>query len=94
MTASSSNNSACRSAGADRTAFSNVGTSPRSSSVPIVRRKYFKSLVRELANFLVADLDGLVRLVKRKLKKIQYRPHLLTGCLTQTGLTLDVAAKP
>jgi hypothetical protein len=23
----------------------------------------------------------LVRIVKRKLKKIQYRPHLITGCL-------------
>ncbi|WP_264372970.1 helix-turn-helix domain-containing protein [Nonomuraea phyllanthi] len=28
------------------------------------------------------------------LKKIQYRPHLLTGCLTQAGLTLDTPAKP
>ena len=27
------------------------------------------------ANFAVADLNSLVRLVKRKLKKIQYRPH-------------------
>ncbi|GAA1697480.1 hypothetical protein GCM10009733_110630 [Nonomuraea maheshkhaliensis] len=51
-------------------------------------------LRRSLANFVVADLTGLVRLVKRKLKKIQYRPHLLTGCLTQTGLTLDTPAKP
>ncbi|MFE0146233.1 transposase [Nonomuraea sp. NPDC059007] len=44
---------------------------------------------RALANFAVADLPGPVRIVKRKLKKIQYRPHLLTGCLTQTELTLD-----
>src|SRR5260221_11864330 len=27
-----------------------------------------------MANFAAADLDGLVRIVKRKLKKIQYRP--------------------
>ncbi|WP_327588235.1 hypothetical protein OHA25_15355 [Nonomuraea sp. NBC_00507] len=51
-------------------------------------------LRRALANFVVADMPGLVRIVKRKLKKIQYRPHLLTGCLTQTGLTLDNLANP
>ena len=51
-------------------------------------------LRRALANFAVADLPGLVRIVKRKLKKIQYRPHLLTGCLSQTGLTLDTPANP
>ncbi|MFI6712754.1 transposase [Nonomuraea sp. NPDC050478] len=50
-------------------------------------------LRRSLANFVVADLPGLVRLVKRKLKKIQYRPHLLTGCLAQTGPTLDTPEK-
>ena len=44
---------------------------------------------RSMANFAAADLDGLVRLVKRKLKKIQYRPHLLDGCLAATGLTLE-----
>ena len=32
---------------------------------------------------------GLVRIVKRKLKNIQYRPHLIGGCLTATGLTLE-----
>ncbi|MFG1865649.1 transposase [Microbispora bryophytorum] len=51
-------------------------------------------LRRALANFAVADLPGLVRIVKRKLEKIQYRLHLLTGCLTQTGLTLDTPANP
>ena len=30
-----------------------------------------------------------VLIVKRKLKKIQYRPHLISGCLTATGLTLE-----
>ncbi|MEU6996693.1 transposase [Nonomuraea sp. NPDC046570] len=47
---------------------------------------------RATANFAVADLTGLVRILKRKLKKIQYRPHLLNGCLAQTGLTLDTPA--
>ncbi|MGN9846918.1 transposase [Nonomuraea sp. H19] len=46
-------------------------------------------LKRAIANFYAADLDALVRIVKRKLKKIQYRPHLITGCLTSTGLTIE-----
>jgi hypothetical protein len=31
-------------------------------------------LNRPMVNFAAADLDGLVRIVKRKLKKIQDRP--------------------
>jgi transposase len=46
-------------------------------------------LKRAIASFAAADLDGLVRIVKRKLKKIQYRPHLINGCLAGTGLTLE-----
>jgi hypothetical protein len=42
-----------------------------------------------MASFAGADLDGLVRIVKRKLKKIQYRPHLIDGCLAGTGLTIE-----
>ena len=45
-------------------------------------------LKRSMVNFAAADLDGLVRIVKRKLK-IQYRPHLIDGCLAGTGLTID-----
>jgi len=41
-------------------------------------------LKRSMVNFAAADLDGLVRIVKRKLKKIQYRPHLIDGCLAAT----------
>ena len=44
---------------------------------------------RSMANFAAADLNSLVRLVKRKLKKIQYRPHLINGCLAATGLTIE-----
>jgi transposase len=46
-------------------------------------------LKRAIASFAAADLDALVRIVKRKLKKIQYRPHLINGCLAETGLTLE-----
>jgi hypothetical protein len=37
----------------------------------------------------VGHLAGLVRIIKRKLKKIQYRPHLIDGCLAGTGLNLE-----
>ena len=46
-------------------------------------------LKRSIVNFAAADLDGLVRILKRKLKKIQYRPHLIDGCLATTGLTIE-----
>ena len=42
-----------------------------------------------IANFAAADLDGLVRIIKRRLKKIQYRPHLIDGCLAATGLKIE-----
>ena len=34
-------------------------------------------------------LAGLVRIIRRKLKKIQYRPHLIDGCLAGTGLKIE-----
>ena len=46
-------------------------------------------LKRSLANFAAPGLDHLVRIVKRKLKKIQYRPHLMHGCLAATGGTIE-----
>jgi hypothetical protein len=46
-------------------------------------------LRRAIANFAAADADGLVRIARRKLKKIQYRPHLINGCLAGTGLTIE-----
>jgi transposase len=46
-------------------------------------------LKRAIANFATADLAALVRIVKRKLKKIQHRPHLIDGCLAGTGLTIE-----
>jgi len=42
-----------------------------------------------MANFAAADLDGPVHIVKRKLKKIQYRPHPIGGCLATTGRTIE-----
>jgi hypothetical protein len=42
-----------------------------------------------MANFAAAGQSGLVRLIKRKLKKIQHRPHLIAGCLAVTGLKIE-----
>jgi hypothetical protein len=42
-----------------------------------------------MVNFAAGDLDGLVRIVKRKLNKTQYRPRLIGGYLAGTGLTID-----
>jgi len=44
---------------------------------------------RSIANFAAADQADLVRIIKRKLKKAHYRPHLIDGCLTATGLKLE-----
>jgi hypothetical protein len=46
-------------------------------------------LKRSMVNFAAADVDGLVRIIKPKLKKIQYRPHLIDGCLAGTGLKIE-----
>jgi transposase len=44
---------------------------------------------RDLGNLAAADLAQITRAVKRKLKMLQYRPHLIDGCLAGTGLILD-----
>ncbi|MEU1301297.1 hypothetical protein ABZ443_15930 [Streptomyces shenzhenensis] len=48
-------------------------------------------LGRNLADFAAADLAHLTRVIKRRLKKNQHRPHLVDGCIPPTGLP-DVAA--
>jgi transposase len=53
-------------------------------------------LKRGIVNFVATNLTGLERIVKRKLKKIQYHPELIDGCLAETGLiiTAEMIAKP
>ncbi|MFE2581953.1 transposase [Streptomyces sp. NPDC059378] len=36
----------------------------------------------------IGNLGEITRAVKRRLKKLQYRPHLIEGCLAGTGLIL------
>ncbi|WP_455583808.1 IS630 family transposase [Kitasatospora cineracea] len=44
---------------------------------------------RDIGNLAAADLGQITRAVKRRLKRIQYRPDLVDGCLAGTGLVLD-----
>ncbi|MFC7264685.1 transposase [Streptomyces lutosisoli] len=44
---------------------------------------------RDVGNLAAADLGEITRVVKRRLKQIQYRPDLVDGCLTGTGLIMD-----
>jgi transposase len=43
-----------------------------------------------LANVAFTDPEHLIRVVRQGLRKIQYRPHLIDGCLTGTGLALAI----
>lgn len=40
---------------------------------------------RTIGNLAVANLDHLATAVKRSLRKTQYCPHLIDGCLAGTG---------
>ena len=42
-----------------------------------------------LANLAVASFAHLVQVIRHGLKKIQYQPGLIEGCLAGTGLTLE-----
>lgn len=44
---------------------------------------------RNLANTAFAYPEHLIAAVRHELRAIQYRPHLITGCLTGTGLALS-----
>ena len=44
---------------------------------------------RSLGNLAVTGVDHLAAIVRNRLKRIQYRPDLLTSFLARTGLALD-----
>lgn len=46
-------------------------------------------LKRSLANLTRHSLDQLTALVKTRLKRMQYRPHLIESLITKTGLDLQ-----
>ena len=43
----------------------------------------------DLGNLVAGGVDQLAATVKTLLKRIQYRPELINGFLTQTGLSLE-----
>ncbi|MGW3561218.1 DUF4394 domain-containing protein, partial [Streptomyces sp. NPDC000963] len=45
---------------------------------------------RDIGNLAAVDLGQITRAVKRKLKKLQYRPEVIDGCLAGTDLALDL----
>ncbi len=42
-----------------------------------------------LGNLAAGSADQLARVVRNRLKRIQYQPALINGFLAQTGLTLE-----
>ncbi|MFJ4783620.1 transposase [Streptomyces sp. NPDC088794] len=46
-------------------------------------------LKRSLANLTTHSLDQLTALMKTRLKRTQYRPHLIEGLIAKTGLDLQ-----
>ncbi|MFJ2716858.1 transposase [Streptomyces sp. NPDC087437] len=42
---------------------------------------------RDIGNLAAANLGEVTRTVKRSLKKLQYRPDVIDGCLLGTGLS-------
>ena len=47
-----------------------------------------------LANLAVASFGHLVQVIRHGLKKIQYQPGLIEGCLAGTGLTMQPGETP
>ncbi|MFD8706727.1 helix-turn-helix domain-containing protein [Kitasatospora sp. NPDC059648] len=49
---------------------------------------------RGIGNLAAANVDHLAKTVRTRLKKIQYRPHLIDGCLAQSGLDMNDWPQP
>ncbi|MFB7868006.1 transposase [Streptomyces sp. NPDC056069] len=47
-----------------------------------------------LSNVAFSTPEHLVRRIRRGLRHIQYRSHLIEGCLAETGLTIRPPAQP
>ncbi|MGW7824580.1 IS630 family transposase [Streptomyces puniciscabiei] len=44
---------------------------------------------RDIGNLAAANLSQITRAIRGRLKRIQYRPDLVDGCLAETGLIMD-----
>ena len=49
----------------------------------------WSNLKRSLANLVKHDINQLTRLVRTRLRQMQYRPALIEAFLAQTGLMLE-----
>jgi len=47
------------------------------------------NLKNGLGNLAARDVDQLAAVVRNRLKRIQYRPALISGFLAQAGFTLE-----
>jgi putative transposase len=47
-----------------------------------------------MANTAFDRSDDLDRILRRELRRIQLRPHLIDGCLTVTGLAITPPTPP
>jgi putative transposase len=47
-----------------------------------------------LGNFTTRSIDQLAVTMKHLLKRVQYRPGLINGCIAETGLNLGLQAAP
>lgn len=63
----------------------------RRGIIPVIRVEgVWSSLKRgPLANIAFTGLAHLLKILKIGLRKIQYRPGLIEGCLAETGLHLE-----
>ncbi|MET9499498.1 hypothetical protein [Streptomyces sp. NPDC006552] len=60
---------------------------PRTATQPRAAGRWVK---RDIGNLAAADLGQITRVMKRKLKMLQYRPEAIDGCLAGTDLDLDL----
>lgn len=71
--------------------MSSRASRPRSDAPDLNPQEGVWSLVkRDIGNLAAADLGQITQAVKRRLRQIQYRPHVVDGCLVGTGLVFGM----
>ncbi|MET8644954.1 hypothetical protein [Streptomyces sp. NPDC004675] len=55
---------------------------------PNPREGIWSLVKREIGNLAAADLAQITKAIKRRLRRIQYRPDIVDGCLAGTGLAI------
>jgi hypothetical protein len=60
-----------------------------SAYAPELNPVVWANMKNGLGNLAARNVDQLAKIVRNRLKRIQYRPALINGFLAQTGLTLE-----